>query len=107
MNLITITGNLGADAQVVTFNSGDVASFRVAVRERVKNPDDTWGDKTVWFSCNYSSTSLIPFLTKGTSVLVQGRPHAAVGNDGKAYINIRVSSVEIIGRSRTAVASNG
>jgi len=106
MNIITITGNVGADAQLVALNYGDVASFSVGVTEGVKNADGTWGNHTIWYSCKSNKTNLIPFLTRGVPVLVQGKPYAVIGKDRNAYINVNVTSIEIMGKSAPKV-SNG
>lgn len=68
MNVITIVGVLGKDAEVKYLQSGDpVAAFSVA--------DSQGKDKTVWWSCSVwgkKAESLSPFLLKGTKVTVVG-----------------------------------
>lgn len=50
MNKVIIHGNLGADPETRTGQSGSVvANFRVATRERVKKGDE-WVDHTEWIS---------------------------------------------------------
>lgn len=69
-----VIGNLGADAEVKNFNSGDYVSFRVA-----HNFKDSEGkDKTVWISClmRGNGGNLLQYLIKGAAVFVTGRGSA-------------------------------
>ena len=52
LNKITLSGNLGADAELRYTKSGNpVVSFSLAVNERTPNGDGTWGEYTNWPDC--------------------------------------------------------
>ena len=75
---VTIVGNTTADAELrFTAQGKAVASFTVAVNERVKNEDGTWGDGdatfyrvTVWDSIAEPAAEMIK---KGAKVILTGR----------------------------------
>lgn len=95
-----VSGHIGADAKIVTFNTGEMVSFSVGVQEPAKNLDGTWGSRTIWYSCQCANLNLVHQLTKGCAVILHGKPYANLGNDGKAYLNIRVTNVEILSRPK-------
>lgn len=76
--IIVIEGNLPADAEVRSFQSGDaIATFRVLVNEEFVNKE---GDKIKLvesFRCVLRGTkwvqSLEPYLKKGKNILVQAK----------------------------------
>ena len=64
---ITITGNLGADAERKQINDRTYIAFRMAVKGR--------RDTTTWVSVLYrDSDKLLQYLKKGQSVLIIGEP---------------------------------
>ena len=64
---ITITGNLGADAERKQINDRTYIAFRMAVKGR--------RDTTIWVSVLYrDSDKLLQYLKKGQSVLIIGEP---------------------------------
>lgn len=81
MKQILITGHLGRDAVQRNSNGADFISFTVGVSEKVKDSQGQPVDKTVWFSVISKHKGVLPYLKKGTKVLVQGR------FNGKIYRN--------------------
>lgn len=75
---VTIIGNATADAELrFTAQGKAVASFTVAVNERVKNEDGTWGDGdatfirvSVW---ERLAQSVSEAVKKGTGVILTGK----------------------------------
>lgn len=69
MNVITIAGGLGRDAELKYLNSGDaVCNFSVADSQGRDKP-------TIWWNCTLfgkRGESLSQYLTKGQSVTVSG-----------------------------------
>lgn len=64
---ITITGNLGADAERKQINDRTYIAFRMAVKGR--------RDTTTWVSVLYrDSDKLLQYLKKGQSVMIIGEP---------------------------------
>ena len=105
MQLITISGNLGRDAEMRTAGDNEVCSFSVGVKQG-------YGDRASsnWFRCNLwgkRGQTLAPYLTKGTKVVVVGE--LTIGEyQGKPSYDIRVSEVELLskGERQSAPANN-
>lgn len=77
LNQVSVSGNLGADAELRSTKGGTpVLTFALAVNERVKQADGTWGDRASWIDCVLFGTraqALADWLRKGSKVAVQGR----------------------------------
>lgn len=96
MQIITVTGNIGKDAENCTTQGGDtVCSFSVASKQG-------YGDRatTNWFRCSVwgkRAQSLGPYLLKGQQVTVSGE--LEIGEyEGKTQLNIRVNDVALQGQ---------
>ena len=76
MNLVVISGNLGAAPEVrATANGLTVANLSVATNERVKTGGE-WGDHTEWHRVTVfgkQAEVCAQFLAKGSKVTVQGK----------------------------------
>ena len=98
MQLLTIAGNIGKDAEVRTTQSGDkVASFSVAV----DNGKDSSGNErpAAWFDCSLwgkRADALAPYIRKGGKVTLSGRPTCRA-HEGKAYMGVSVSEITLQG----------
>ena len=98
MQIITIAGNIGKDAEIRTTGNGDkVAGFSVAV----DNGKDSNGNRrdSTWFDCSLwgkRAESLAPYIKKGGKITVSGRPTAREHN-GMAYLGINVDQVTLQG----------
>lgn len=96
MQTISISGNLGKDAELKSTQGGDdVLSFSVAVKQG-------WGDKASsnWYRVSVwgkRARSLSDYLRKGTKVVVQGE--LTIGEyNGKPQFDIRASEVEFMSK---------
>jgi single-strand DNA-binding protein len=98
MQILTIAGNVGRDAELRHTQSGDaVLGFSVAV----DTGKDSQGNKrpSVWYDCSIwgkRATSLNGHITKGTKLTLTGRPTARA-HDGKAYLGINVDQLTFQG----------
>lgn len=102
MQEVTITGNIGRNAEVIERKDGqEVLSFTVAVSNgKERNGEER---KPTWFSVfvigNYQNVA--PYLVKGTRVLVKGqlRAGAYTNRHGETGVSLDIStnpgSVEI------------
>lgn len=93
MNVITIAGRIGKDAEIrMTGNGKAVASFSVA--------DDQGRDKgTIWWNCQLwgeRGEKLSQYLLKGSSVTVTGNVTERE-YEGKKYYDVRVNDVALQG----------
>lgn len=76
INSVTISGNLGRDAELRATKSGmQVLGFSVCANSRVKR-GDSWEDKPNWVDVSIfgkRAESVARYLTKGTHVTIHGR----------------------------------
>jgi single-strand DNA-binding protein len=101
---VTISGNATGDAEMrFTPRGASVASFTVAVNERVKNDDGTWGDGDATFyrvsAWDHIAEGVSDQVRKGTRVIVTGKlkPRLYEGKDGgeKMSLDIRADEVGV------------
>lgn len=101
MNVITVAGSLGRDAELKYLANGDaVTTFSVA--------DSAGRDKpTIWWSCQLfgkRAESLSQYLKKGQAVTVSGSvsERGWTDKDGntKKAMNVRVNEVALMGGRR-------
>jgi single-strand DNA-binding protein len=74
-NRVNLIGNLGADPEALTFESGRIVKFPIAVSEAFKKGDD-WEERTQWFKCQCTSfvaDKVEKYYSKGMKVFVEGR----------------------------------
>ena len=112
MNKIIILGRLGADATVNTVNNKNVINLNVATSETWKNAQGERQEKTTWFNVAkwQESTAIVPYLKKGTQVLVEGSVELRTyekkdGSEG-ASLNIKAQSITLVGGSGNSAAGN-
>lgn len=103
MNVITIAGRIGKDAEIRHTSGGkSVASFSVA--------DDQGRDKgTIWWNCQLwgeRGEKLAQYLAKGNSVTVTGNV-TECEYEGKKYYDIRVNDVALQGGKQSGGDSQG
>ena len=104
MNIVMLIGNLGADAELRSFEGGgQVCSFRMATSRKYKNPAGELITKTEWHRCSLWGTrgaAVCQYLTKGKKVAVTGeiryREHE---KEGQRYwtTEIHVQELEFVG----------
>lgn len=78
VNQCTFIGNLGADPEIRSFQSGGrVCNLRLAVNERWKDKDGQKQERTEWVPVSIFNDGLVGvcerFLRKGSKVYVQGQ----------------------------------
>jgi len=73
MFITQIIGNLGCNAEKKTINGREYVALRVSLTIREKGDDGKYVDKTYWVDVLYRfNEKLLPYLTKGSVVYVQG-----------------------------------
>ena len=94
MQNITISGNVGKDAELRDTRDSKVLSFNVGVKNGFgKDAGSVWYRCSLW---GKAAESFSGSLKKGTKVLIEGEPNAQEHN-GKAYLKVKVSNVELLG----------
>lgn len=101
MNVITVAGQLGRDAEVKTLQNGDqVCSFSVADSQGRDKP-------TIWWFCSLfgkRATSLAEYLKKGQAVTVTGqvteREYTDKEGAKRKAQDIRVNDIALQGGKR-------
>lgn len=104
VNTVTISGNLGADAQLRQTQTGsNILSMTVAVSERRKNQSGEWTEYVNWIDCTMfgkRAESIAPYMHKGTKVTVQGKLHQSKWQtqDGqnRSKIEVYVDEIEFM-----------
>jgi single-strand DNA-binding protein len=100
---LQVIGNLGKDAVVKEVNGKNVINFNVAHSERYKDSQGVLKEKTTWVECAYwtDRTAVAPYLTKGTTVFVEGAPEADAymnkENQPAATLRLRVLNLQLVG----------
>ena len=93
MNVLTVTGNLGKDAERKAMNDGTaVLKFSVADSQGKDKP-------AIWWNCDLfgkRAESLAPYLVKGQQVTVTGTLSERE-YEGKKYQTLRVNDVALQG----------
>lgn len=76
-NKVSLIGRLGAQPEVVTFDSGKtLARFSLATNESYKNKAGEWQDNTQWHNITaWGKTAELvgKMLSKGQEIVVEGR----------------------------------
>lgn len=106
---ITITGNLTRDPEMKQLGSQSAATFTVAVRSRMKNPDGSY--KSNFYDCTFFGKMGEYFIAraqKGTGVVVIGDLTADAylsNNEARPTLRITVDSAECMVRLKEAGAA--
>lgn len=97
MQILTIAGNVGKDAELRKVGDDDVLNFRLAIdngKDRNgEKRDATWYDCTIW---GKRAVSLESHIVKGSKLTLSGKPTVRV-HDGKAYPGITVQELTFMG----------
>jgi single-strand DNA-binding protein len=102
MNVLTISGNIGRDAEVRNAGGTNVAGFSLAMKSG-------YGDKaqTIWVDCSLwgkqAESGLVQYLKKGQFVVVSGEMGTRE-HEGKTYITLRVEKVTLGGKQESQQA---
>ncbi len=77
VNKVILVGNLGADPETRTAQSGNmVANLRIATTERTKDREGNWTDQTEWHRVvcfGRTAETVSKYLRKGRQVYIEGR----------------------------------
>lgn len=97
--VVTIAGNLGADAEFKTVGSNDLCRFKVAGTVG-------FGDKkqTLWFDCTKwgkGAQGLAGMLTKGGKVTVFGELSTRE-HEGRTFLQVNVDRVALQGGGQSS-----
>ena len=96
MNIWSITGNLGRDAEKKVFGTSTVLNFTVAAKSGYGDKEQTeWVDCALWGK--QAESKLIDYLKKGQSVAVSGELSTFTTEAGKTYLKLKVSSIDLTG----------
>ncbi len=97
MQILTIAGNVGKDAELRQAGGDDVLNFSLAVDNgKDKNGqkrEATWYDCAIW---GKRATSLQSHITKGGKLTLSGKPTVRV-HEGKAYLGLTVNDLTFMG----------
>jgi single-strand DNA-binding protein len=99
---LQVIGHLGRDANKNEVGGKTVINFTVAHSENFTDKNGEKQSKTLWVDCAKwgEQTGILPYLTKGSQVYVEGQPEVRTWEkDGKsgASLTLRVSQIQLIG----------
>lgn len=107
LNKVYLIGLVGRDPDVRDTEKGKVASFSLATTNSYKDKSGERHEETDWHTCvvwGPSAGYVEKYVTKGSSVLVEGRLHYRKYNDKngdvKYVTEILASSIESLSRKR-------
>ncbi|OUP10974.1 single-stranded DNA-binding protein [Collinsella sp. An2] len=114
INSVTISGNLGRDAELRATKSGmQVLGFSVCANSRVKR-GDSWEDKPNWVDVSIfgkRAESVAKYLTKGTHVTIHGRLNQRTWetDDGqrRSKLEVIADDIDFSGGVRSDSAPSG
>ena len=114
MNLIIITGNLGANPELrKTKNGMSVCNLSVATNERVKQGDE-YVDHTEWHRVvvfGGQADSCAKFLAKGSKVAVRGKLRSRKWTDNaeieRISVEVLADNVEFMTKLPSQQSTNG
>lgn len=76
-NKVTLIGRLGADPEIVTFETGKILSrFTLATKEDYKDKSGEWQNNTQWHNINAwgkTAERVKTGLNKGNEIILDGR----------------------------------
>lgn len=108
-------GHLGKDAIKNDVNGKTVINFSVCHTEKFTDAQGNKKEKSIWVDCNYwtEKTGILPYLTKGSLVYVDGQPEVRnyTTSDGRtgSSLTLRIAGVQLLGgkqeQSNTTSAS--
>lgn len=110
LNKVLLIGNLGADPEVKTLQSGDkVANIRLATTESYKNKNGERVEDTEWHRVEFwggLAGVIEQYLKKGDSIYVEGRIKTEKYTDAngveKYSTRIRASNMQMLSRKTGA-----
>ena len=79
VNRVILLGHIGRDAETKLTSGGvTISNFSLATTRSVKTKSGGYKDQTDWHNVVvWQSENLAPYLTKGRTVLVEGRLHSS------------------------------
>ena len=105
INRVCISGNLTRDPELKATQSGlSILRLGVAVNERVKQSDGSWGDRANFVDCvvfGKRADALVQFLSKGAKVAIEGHlRYSSWEKDGqkRSKLEVIVDELEMMQR---------
>ena len=100
INKVTISGNLTRDCELKTTPGGmSVLQFTVAVNDRRKTQDGSWGNKANYIDCvlfGSRAESLAIYFTKGLKLAVAGKlSQYSWEKDGQRHSKIEILADDV------------
>ncbi len=114
VNRVILLGHIGRDAETTQTSGGvTVSNFSLATARSVKTKGGGYKDQTDWHNVVvWQSEKLAPYLTKGRTVLIEGRLHSSTWeSNGKRQIRVEVIAENVVlldkNRNGQGISSSG
>lgn len=101
-NKVNLVGRLGAQPEVVTFDSGKtLARFSLATNESYKNKEGEWVENTQWHNVTAwgkLAEKVVNNLEKGLEVMIEGKlvQNAYETKDGEKRYGVNIEMSEFL-----------
>ena len=115
MQKIQVIGNIVRDAVIRENNGRKAINFVIAHNESYKNKEGVKVEKAFFYSCTLwrdgeQSTAVVPYLTKGIKVFVEGTPSAEMYKTKENVMaidnRINVKQVELLSSKEKTTDEN-
>ena len=107
INIVTVSGRLGADPESKGNDQTDIAQFRLCCNGRRKQGDE-WVDVPNWISFTafgWQAKRMLEQAKKGDEIVVQGKireEHWEVNGEKKTRISIIADNCKVVARAQAA-----
>jgi len=104
MIILSVSGNITADASIKQIGDNTLTSFTVASNERYKATNGEIVNEVTYIRCSiWNNTKAKDLLVKGRSITAMGifKPRKAVNQNGEieTYFNLRVTFFQVFGKN--------
>ncbi len=104
MIILSVSGNITADATIKTIGENTITSFTVASNEKYKAANGESINEVTYIRCSiWNNTKAKDLLLKGRSITTMGifKPRKSVNQNGdlETYFNLRVSFFQVFGKN--------
>jgi single-stranded DNA-binding protein len=106
MMILSVSGNITADATVKVIGDNTLTSFTIASNEKYKAANGENVTEVTYIRCSiWNNTKAKDMLLKGRGITAMGsfKPRKAVNQNGdlETYFNLRVSFFQVFGKNET------
>lgn len=112
MLVLSVIGNVAADAELSNINGTEYLKFTVGVSKRVRNNDGSMGEETWWVNVISRHTKIAQYIKRGGKVYVEGDMNISIYSSEKyrkmmPSIDVFADRIELCGSRLIDNQQNG